>query len=133
MVLPRRMLRVCRAASRRLKISDSLGNRLTGRDLLTRILCARRVLSRVLAPDEKMVGVLLPPTAAAVVVNAALALMGRVAVNLNYTTSQDILDICMERASLRHVISSPVFLARVKLDAGRRLLDASELRSQLTP
>ena len=133
MVLQRRMLRVCRAASRRLKIADSLGNRLTGRELLTRILCARRVLSRVLAPDEKMVGVLLPPTAAAVVVNAALALMGRVAVNLNYTTSQGILDICIERAGLSHVISSPLFLARVKLDAGRHLLDASALRSQLTP
>ena len=113
-------------------MADSLGTRLTGRQLLMRILAARSVLERVLAPDERMVGVLLPPTAGAAVVNAALALMGRVAVNLNYTTSQAILDTCIERARLRHVISSPAFLARVKLDLGTRLLDAGGLRTQLT-
>ena len=132
LILQRRMLRACRSAARRLKVADSLGTRLTGRELLTRILAARSVLERVLAPDEKMVGVLLPPTAGAAVVNAALALSGRVAVNLNYTASQSILDTCIERARLKHVISSPAFLARVKLEVGDRLLDAGALRNQLT-
>lgn len=131
MVLQRRLLRTCRSAGGRLKMADSLGTRLTGRDLLTRIFAAKSVLDRVLAADEKMVGVLLPPTAGAAVVNAALALSGRVAVNLNYTTSQDILDLCIERAGLKHVISSPAFLTRVKLDAGAKLLDAGDLRKQL--
>ncbi len=132
LVLQRRMLRACRSAARRLKVADSLGTRLTGRDLLTRILAARSVLERVLGADEKMVGVLLPPTAGGAVVNAALALSGRVAVNLNYTASQSILDTCIERARLKHVISSPAFLARVKLEVGDRMLDAGALRNQLT-
>jgi acyl-[acyl-carrier-protein]-phospholipid O-acyltransferase/long-chain-fatty-acid--[acyl-carrier-protein] ligase len=130
--LPRALVRACRIAGRRLKVADSLGTRLSGRDLLIRILCAKRVLERVLAPDERRVGVLLPPTAAAVVVNAALVLMGRVAVNLNYTTNQQILDLSIDRAGLRRVISSPAFLARVKLDCGSRLLDATELKNRLT-
>jgi len=113
-------------------MADSLGTRLTGRQLLTRILAARLVLERVLGPDERRVGVLLPPTAGAAIVNAALALMGRVAVNLNYTASQSILNICIERAGLAHVISSPTFLSRVSLDVGDRLLDAAALRQQLT-
>jgi acyl-[acyl-carrier-protein]-phospholipid O-acyltransferase/long-chain-fatty-acid--[acyl-carrier-protein] ligase len=116
-----------------MKMADSLGTRLTGRELLTRILVARRVLDRVLAPDEKMVGVLLPPTAGAAIVNAALAVSGRVAVNLNYTASQAIVDLCAERAGLRRVISSPAFLTRVRLDAGSRLLDAGDLRKLATP
>jgi acyl-[acyl-carrier-protein]-phospholipid O-acyltransferase/long-chain-fatty-acid--[acyl-carrier-protein] ligase len=132
-ILQRRMLRALRAAAGRPKMADSLGTRLTGSDLLLRILAARSVLEKVLGPDERMVGVLLPPTAGGAVVNAALAIMGRVAVNLNYTTSQSILDVCIERAGLRHVISSPVFLARVKLEVGDKLLDAGTLRSQLTP
>jgi len=132
MTLQRRLLHACRSASGRLKMADSLGTRLTGRQLLMRILAARSILERVLAPDERMVGVLLPPTVGAAVVNAALALMGRVAVNLNYTASQAILDTCIERARLEHVISSPAFLARVKLDLGTRLLDAGGLRTQLT-
>ena len=133
MVLQRQMLRTCRSAGSRFKMADSLGTRLTGRDLLTRILAARSVLDRVLASDERMVGVLLPPTAGAAVVNAALALSGRVAVNLNYTATQPILDLCIERAGLKHVISSPAFLGRVKLDVGSRLLDAADLRKLLTP
>jgi acyl-[acyl-carrier-protein]-phospholipid O-acyltransferase/long-chain-fatty-acid--[acyl-carrier-protein] ligase len=132
MVLQRRLLRACRAAAGRLKVADSLGTRLTGRQLLLRILAARRVLERVLDPDEKNVGVLLPPTAGAAVVNAALSLSGRVAVNLNYTATQSILDTCIERAGLRHVISSPVFLKRVKLDVGSRMLDAGALKERLT-
>ena len=76
-------------------MADSLGTKLTGRDLLTRILVAKRVLDRVLAPDERRVGVMLPPTAAGAIVNAALALSGRVAVNLNYTLAQSILDVCI--------------------------------------
>ncbi|MDA1200691.1 MAG: AMP-binding protein [Planctomycetota bacterium] len=131
-VLQRRLLRACRAAAGRLKMADSLGTRLTGRDLLIRILVARRVLDRVLAPDEKRVGVLLPPTAGAAIVNAALSLSGRGAVNLNYTSAQPILDVCMERAGLKHVISSPLFLARVKLAVGDRLLDAGELKQRAT-
>jgi acyl-[acyl-carrier-protein]-phospholipid O-acyltransferase/long-chain-fatty-acid--[acyl-carrier-protein] ligase len=130
--LPRALVRACRSAGGRMKVADSLGTRLTGRSLLIRILCAKRVLERVLAPDERRVGVMLPPTAAAVIVNAALTLMGRVAVNLNYTTSQKVLDLSMERAGLRHVLSSPVFLARVKLDVGDRMLDATELKTRLT-
>jgi acyl-[acyl-carrier-protein]-phospholipid O-acyltransferase/long-chain-fatty-acid--[acyl-carrier-protein] ligase len=131
-VLQRRLLRACRSAASRLKMADSLGTRVTGRQLLTRILAAQSVLDRVLAPEERMVGVLLPPSVGAAVVNAALALSGRVAVNLNYTASQAILDVCIERAGLAHVISSPAFLARVKLDCGGRLLDAARLKEKLT-
>ncbi len=130
--LPRALVRACRLAGGRMKVADSLGTRLSGRALLIRILCAKRVLERVLAPDEQRVGVMLPPTAAAAIVNAALVLMGRVAVNLNYTTSQQILDLSIERAGLRRVLSSPAFLARVKLSLGERLLDATELKSRLT-
>jgi acyl-[acyl-carrier-protein]-phospholipid O-acyltransferase/long-chain-fatty-acid--[acyl-carrier-protein] ligase len=126
------MLRACRSAGSRMKVADSLGTRMTGRDLLLAMLVVKRVLDRVFAADEKRVGVMLPPTVGAAVVNAALALSGRVAVNLNYTSSQSILDVCIERAGLRHVISSPVFLARVKLDVGSRLLDAGGLRKQAT-
>ena len=68
-----------RAAGQRFKMADSLGTRLTGRQLLTRILAARLVLEKTLDPsEEKRVGILLPPTAGAAIVNAALTLMGRV-------------------------------------------------------
>ncbi len=131
-LLQQLLLRACRSAAGRMKMADSLGTRLTGRQLLTRILAARTVLERTLAPDEKNIGILLPQTTGAAIANAALALAGRVAVNLNYTTSQSILDVCIERAGLRHVISTPAFLERVKLTLGDRLLDAGGIRARLT-
>ena len=130
--LQKQFLRACRTAGKRLKVADSLGTRLTGHELLVRVLAVRALLERTLAPDERMVGVMLPPTAGAAVVNAAIALSGRVSVNLNYTCTQPILDVCIERAGLRHVISSPPFLARVKLTLDGRLLDAGDLRKRLT-
>ncbi|MGA1346594.1 MAG: IPT/TIG domain-containing protein, partial [Ilumatobacteraceae bacterium] len=131
MVLQRRLLAALRSAGGRLKAADTLGTRLTGRELLVRILAAKRVLDAVLDPDERMVGVMLPSCVAGVVVNAALALSGRISVNLNYTASQSVLDLCVERAGLRRVISSPAFLARVRLRLGDRLLDAGALKDRL--
>ena len=53
--------------------------------------------AEVLADDEKYIGLLLPPSVAAVVVNAALALDCRVAVNLNYTVSSEVMNACIDR------------------------------------
>ena len=131
LLLHYQLLKSLRTAGQRFKMADSLGTRLTGRQLLTRILAARLVLEKTLDPEEKRVGILLPPTAGAAIVNAALALMGRVTVNFNYTSSQSILETCIERAGIQHVISSPTFLNRVNLDVGNILIDAAELRKKL--
>ena len=56
--------------------------------------------ARVLAEDERNVGVLLPPSVGGLVVNAALALDGRVAVNLNYTVSSEVMNDCIR--AVRH-------------------------------
>jgi 1-acyl-sn-glycerol-3-phosphate acyltransferase len=107
MVLPRLMIRKCRKALFRLKVADSLDQTLTGGQLLMRSLILRRLLLReVLANDEKYVGVLLPPSTGTVVVNAALTLAGRVGCNLNYTASEDIINKCIAKAGIRHVLTS---------------------------
>ena len=63
MVLPRLMLRKCRKAMFRFKLADSMGTVVTGGALLMRTLILRRLLRReVLQPDEKYVGILIPPT-----------------------------------------------------------------------
>ena len=73
LILPRKFLRMCRRRMRRAKVADSTGVELTGAGLLMRTLILRRLLRReVLAPDERNVGLLLPPSVAAVVANAAL-------------------------------------------------------------
>jgi acyl-[acyl-carrier-protein]-phospholipid O-acyltransferase/long-chain-fatty-acid--[acyl-carrier-protein] ligase len=91
---------------------------LTGRQTLLRALVLRRLLRRVIAPDECNIGVLLPPTVAAAVANLALALDRRVAVNLNYSLSAELIRFSLQEAGLRHVITSRAFLERMPIDLG---------------
>src|SRR5439155_20766348 len=74
---PKALLRICRTRRKKLLITDSLGEKLTGGQVLLRTLILRRLLLReVLQPDEKYVGILIPPSAGGVIVNAAMPLMG---------------------------------------------------------
>jgi len=120
MVLPRLMIRKCRKAMFRWKIADTSDQSLTGGQILMRSLILRRMLLRdLITPDEKYVGVLFPPANPAVIVNAALALAGRVACNLNYTASADVMNKCIAKAGIRHVLTSRRVMDKlgVQLDA----------------
>ena len=99
-------------------LSDSTGASLTGRQTLLRALVLRRLLRRTAAKDERAVGILLPPTVAAAVTNLALALDRRVAVNLNYSLSEELVRYSIAEAGLRRVITSRAFLERMPLDLG---------------
>jgi acyl-[acyl-carrier-protein]-phospholipid O-acyltransferase/long-chain-fatty-acid--[acyl-carrier-protein] ligase len=77
---------------------------------------SRRTEHPVPSTDSSLpifVGVLLPPTAAGVVINAALPLCGRVPVNLNYTLSPETLNFCLGRCRIRHVITSRRFMEKL--------------------
>ncbi|HEX6960487.1 MAG TPA: MFS transporter [Lacipirellula sp.] len=136
MVLPRLMIRKCRKAMMRLKIADSTGQALTGGQLLMRTFILRRLLMREVlskkSADEKYVGVLLPPSNGAVLVNTALTLAGRVACNLNYTVSAEVMNKCIAKAGIKHVLTSQKVLDKLgmKLDANVVLLE--DLKDKLT-
>src|ERR687898_1301176 len=116
--LPRNVIAQLRKRADVATLSDSTGASLTGRQTLVRALVLRRLLRRELATDERNVGVLLPPTVAAAVTNLALALDRRVAVNLNYSLSADLIRFSMQEAGLLHVITSRAFLERMPIDLG---------------
>jgi acyl-[acyl-carrier-protein]-phospholipid O-acyltransferase/long-chain-fatty-acid--[acyl-carrier-protein] ligase len=112
---PRAFVRNCRTRKRKLQVVDTLGTRLTGGQLLLRTLVLRRLLLRhVLLPDEKYVGILIPPSAGGVVVNAVMPLMGRVGVNLNYTLSPAEMDHCIRECGIRHVLTTRQVVERLR-------------------
>lgn len=132
-VITLRLLRELKRRGKALKVADSTGVKLSGSDLLTRTLALRRYLLReVIGPDEKNVGVFLPPTAPAVATNFALALAGRVAVNLNYTVSSSILQQCCEKAHLKHVITSRKFVDKVGLEIGERAVYLEDIKDKIS-
>jgi acyl-[acyl-carrier-protein]-phospholipid O-acyltransferase/long-chain-fatty-acid--[acyl-carrier-protein] ligase len=72
---------------------------------------ARRLRRHV--GEQPMVGVLLPPSVGGALANYALMLMGRVPVNLNYTSSNETIASCAKQCDLEVVISSRAFLERL--------------------
>lgn len=107
MNLPQQFIRNCRRSMSRVKCADSMGTELTGAGLLTRALIFRRLLEReILAPDERYVGVLLPPSVGGVLANAALPLAQRISVNLNYSASNEVMNSCIRQCGIRHVLTS---------------------------
>jgi acyl-[acyl-carrier-protein]-phospholipid O-acyltransferase/long-chain-fatty-acid--[acyl-carrier-protein] ligase len=71
---------------------------------------ARRLRDQV--GSQKMVGVLIPPSVGGALTNYALMLLGRVPVNLNYTSSSEILASCASQCNLDVVITSKAFVER---------------------
>lgn len=65
--------------------------------------------------DQKMVGLLLPPSVPAALVNFAALLMGKVPVNLNYTVSEETLGSCVRQCDIKTVLTSRTALEKLKL------------------
>lgn len=133
MVLPRLMLRKCRKAMFRFKIADSSGAQLTGGTLLMRTLILRRLLLReVLAEDERYVGILLPPSAGGVITNAAVTLAKRVAVNLNYTVNSAVLNSCIRKSGIKHVLTSRKVMEKLDLQIDAEVIYLEDFREKIT-
>jgi acyl-[acyl-carrier-protein]-phospholipid O-acyltransferase/long-chain-fatty-acid--[acyl-carrier-protein] ligase len=133
LILPRRFLRMCRRRMRSPKVADSTGMELTGAGLMTRALVVRRLLRRrVLAADEQRVGVLLPASVGGLVVNAALAVDRRVAVNLNYTLSSEVMNDCLAQCGIRHVLTSRRVLERFDLKLRAEVVCLEDSLGQIT-
>ena len=64
---------------------------------------------------QKMVGLLLPPSVPGASVNFAAMLAGKVPVNLNYTVSEETLASCIRQCDIKTVITSKLFLEKIKL------------------
>ncbi|WP_153557991.1 AMP-binding protein [Roseimaritima sediminicola] len=127
-VLPRRIIRVWKRRGGRLKCADSSGAEVGGRQMLMRTVILRRLLLREVLGDragESTVGILLPPSVAAVATNVALAFDRRTSANLNYTVSSPVLNQCIQAAGIRHVLTSEKFMDKMdfQLDADVVLLE----------
>ncbi len=133
LALQRQFLRKCRTSMFRSKVADSSGVDLTGGLLLTRTLVCKRILERnILSPDEKMVGVLLPPAVGSVIANTAVSLMRRVAVNLNYTLSGDVVNDSIEQCGIKHVLTSRRFLEKRPFQLNAEVVCLEDLKEQAT-
>ena len=132
---PMSFIRSCKQRKFKSKVADSTGVDLSGAKLLARTLVVQRLLNRhVLASkeEEQYVGVLLPPAVGACVVNAALSIDKRIAVNLNYTVSSDIMNQCIAQCGIKNVLTSRKFMERFEFQLDANIIYLEDLKDKPT-
>lgn len=126
------VIRACKKRLFKSKIADSAGNDVTGGSMLLRALILRRLLLRhCLQPDEKCVGVLIPPSTGGAIVNLALSLDRRVAVNLNYTVSTDVMNECIRQAGIKRILTSRKVMEKMDFDLDAEVVFLDDLREKV--
>lgn len=115
----RRFLRLAARRPFRRCLVDTTG---TGQELTYgKTASASMLLARLLRPIlgvDDMVGVWLPSSTGGVLANLALNLLGKTAVNLNYTAGHDAVLSAVRQCRLRHVLTSRRFVAKVPGEFG---------------
>ncbi|MBX7104024.1 MAG: AMP-binding protein [Gemmataceae bacterium] len=103
----------------RLCFIDTSGKaqQLTYGKTLTGVVCLSRLLKPILGV-EHMVGVWLPSSTGGAFANLALCMLGKTAVNLNYTAGPEVVQSSVRQCQLRHVLTSKRFVAKVPGDFG---------------
>jgi acyl-[acyl-carrier-protein]-phospholipid O-acyltransferase/long-chain-fatty-acid--[acyl-carrier-protein] ligase len=119
--LPYAFIRSARRHPFRMAMADA-NTRVRFGSALTKALFLARRLEPVWEGQE-MVGILLPPSPAAALVNIAALFCGKVPVNLNYTLSNEGIASCARQCAITTVITSKVFLERMKIEVpGKQIL-----------
>jgi acyl-[acyl-carrier-protein]-phospholipid O-acyltransferase / long-chain-fatty-acid--[acyl-carrier-protein] ligase len=112
--LHRVLVQTARLYPFRFAMADAQNPKVRFGAVLTRsVFLARRL--RSVWEDQKMLGILLPPSVPGALVNYAAMLSGRVPVNLNYTLSDPALASCIDQCGIKKVITSKAFLEKVKI------------------
>lgn len=114
----------------RIALRDSSGAELTFSQTFLRAVVLSRVLARNLG-DEEYVGLMLPPAVAPAVTNLAISLLGKVPVNLNFTTNQEIIDSAIEQCGIKKVITSSRVLEKCPLRPSAPLLLLEDVPAQV--
>jgi acyl-[acyl-carrier-protein]-phospholipid O-acyltransferase/long-chain-fatty-acid--[acyl-carrier-protein] ligase len=109
--LERAFVRTARLHPLRFMMADGKYPRVSYGSALTKTMfIARRLRGQI--GTEPMVGMLLPPSVGGALTNYALMLLGRIPVNLNYTSSSETLASCASQCKLDVVITSKAFVER---------------------
>ncbi len=119
--LPFAFLHQARQRPHALAVCDSLGTRLTYHQLLLKSIALANLLSKSLN-HSRCVGIMLPPSAGAVIANLAVAFLGKVSVNLNYTSGQKVFDSCVKKCGLKHIITARAAVKRFNLEPQAELI-----------
>ncbi len=129
--LPLAFARQVKSRPLRACVADSTGTKLNALQTLVGAHLLGCALSAKIG-DQERVGVMLPPSVAGVLTNVGLLLHGRVAVNLNYTASKDVVEACMAKAGIQTVVTSRKFAEKLGWEPAGRKIYAEDIIPEIS-
>jgi acyl-[acyl-carrier-protein]-phospholipid O-acyltransferase/long-chain-fatty-acid--[acyl-carrier-protein] ligase len=109
--LDRAFVRTARRHPLRFMMADGKTPKVTFGSALTKTMFIARRLRNQMG-EQQMVGMLLPPSVGGALTNYALMLLGRITINLNYTSSSEVIASCANQCGVDVVITSKAFVER---------------------
>ena len=92
-------------------ISDSTGKHLNYGQTLAGTIAVAHEINKLTSSQDK-IGILLPPSVGGALANLAVTMLGKVAVNLNYTLSKEVRSLAVNQCGIKYIISSRSFVEK---------------------
>lgn len=109
--LPRHFVRTARKNWCKRCISDSTGKNLNYGQTLAGTIAVAHEINKLTSSQDK-IGILLPPSVGGALANLAVTMLGKVAVNLNYTMSEEVRSLAVNQCGIEYIISSRSFMEK---------------------
>ncbi|MCP5002496.1 MAG: MFS transporter, partial [Planctomycetes bacterium] len=122
----------CQAIKRPFKkcVTDSSGLALTYAKAFIGAVAFSRVINRKCI-DDKMVGILLPNSVAACLVNVAISILGKCPVNLNFTSSEEAVTKSIQKCGIKHIYSSKKFVEKANIKVRDEMIWVEDLKNEV--
>jgi len=123
--------RAARRMGGRFCMADSTGTTVSWRRAQAVVLAISRWMRRRCA-DEEMVGMMMPASVGAALINIAALCCGRTPVNLNFTSSKSAMAEAISRCGLRTIFTSRRFLDRIGMEPRREFVYLEDVMRSLS-
>lgn len=105
--------------------ADMLGGKISGKKILTMSLLIRKWLKNN-TQNQQNIGIILPSAPVSLATNMSVFLLGKTAINLNYTTGISPLLSAISQAEVKTIVSSKKFIEKLKTKG----IDLSEIEDK---
>ena len=116
--IPEEIFNKMKEVKNNLIVADSTGMELTGHRFLTVSIIFKNLLKNKIKGQN--IGILVPSTAAGAFINTSVLMLGKTAININYTAEVSSLLKCIKNADIKSIVASKKFLEKLK-DRGMNL------------
>lgn len=113
-------------------MADSTGKKLNYLETLASVLLISDKLFCKEKGDGEKIGILLPSSVGASLVNGAALFAGKIPVNLNFTVSRESLISCAEQCKMKVIVTSKVFLHKAKIESMESMVFLEDILASVT-